>query len=46
MLLFYMTLHLLTLADSVALLFLNPVFCALLGLLVMKERFGWRTGIG
>jgi drug/metabolite transporter (DMT)-like permease len=46
MLLFYTTLRLLTLADAVALLYLNPVFCALLGWLVLKEQPGWKTALG
>lgn len=46
MLLFYTTLRLLTLADAVALLYVNPVFCALLGWLVLGERPGWKTALG
>ena len=46
MLFFYFSLLHLTLADAITLLCLNPAFCSVLALLLLRERFGWRTAAG
>jgi drug/metabolite transporter (DMT)-like permease len=43
---FYVTLSILPLAECISLLYVNPVFCALLGWVVLREGFGWRTSMG